>query len=433
MKNHHFTACKDYYYSFFLFVSIFMFLQSSFAGDKNYLQKPDSLFNSYKGIVTDINSHDKLSFCQLTVESTNTSTVTNSEGEFLLKVPKTDTNSMLVITFLGYGSKKIALSTLKPEGNRIELKPLPYLLPEIEVISKDPAWVVRKMLDNRNKNYSDKDMIMNAFYRETIRKRNTNVSLSEAIVEVYKQSYSNMKSDMAALYKSRKSTDYSKLDTLVFKLMGGPFNSLYLDVMKYPNFVFTDDIFSSYTFKFAKTDRIDDRLIYIIHFEQFKTILEPLFYGNLYIDAQSYALVRAEFDMNLSDNEEATKLFIRKKPYNARVNTTKAHYQIDYKLNDDKWYYAYSRVDLNMKIIWKKKLFNTYYNSTIEMAATDWFDDVDKKGFKAKEKINSNIVIQDAVSGFSDAAFWGEYNIIEPDKSINNAIHKIQKRLKKEL
>ncbi|MBP1638210.1 MAG: hypothetical protein H6Q18_999, partial [Bacteroidetes bacterium] len=177
------------------------------------------------------------------------------------------------------------------------------------------------MLNNRDKNYSDKDMIMNAFYRETIRKRNTNVSLSEAIVEVYKQSYTNKQSDMAALYKSRKSTDYSKLDTLVFKLMGGPYNSLYLDVMKYTDFIFTDDIFTSYTFKFAKTDRIDDRLIYIIHFEQQKTVLEPLFYGDLYIDAQSYALVRAEFDMNLSDNEEATKLFIRKKPYNARVNT----------------------------------------------------------------------------------------------------------------
>jgi hypothetical protein len=42
------------------------------------------------------------------------------------------------------------------------------------------------------------------------------------------------------------------------------------------------------------------------------------------------------------------------------------------------------------------------------------------------------VVIQDAITGFSEPEFWGEYNIIEPDKSIENAINKIQKRLKKQ-
>ena len=66
------------------------------------------------------------------------------------------------------------------------------------------------------------------------------------------------------------------------------------------------------------------------------------------------------------------------------------------------------------------------------MAATDWFDDVNKKVFKMKDRINPNVVIQDAVKGFSESEFWGEYNIIEPDKSIENAINKIQKKLKKQ-
>ena len=432
MNKFNFISIQKYSFHFIVALNILIFIQPSIGGVKNYLQKPDSLFNSYKGIVTDISTREKLPYASLTVESTNTSTVSNADGEFLLKVPKTDTDRMLVVTFMGYGSRRISLTSMQPEGNRIELKSLPIFLPELQVISKDPESVVQKMLDNRYANYSNKNLIMNAFYRETIRKRNTNVSLSEALVEVYKQSYSNSLNDMAALYKSRKSTDYSKLDTLVYKLMGGPFNSLYLDVMKYPEFIFTNSIFANYNFKFLQTDRIDERLIYVIGFEQQKNVIEPLFYGKLYIDAQSFALARADFDMNLTDNEEATKLFIRKKPFNAVVNTTKAHYQIEYRLRDDKWYYAYSRVDLNMKINWKKKIFNTYYNSTIEMAATDWFDDVNKKEFKMKDRINPNVVIQDAITGFSEPEFWGEYNIIEPDKSIENAINKIQKRLKKQ-
>ncbi|MBP1664151.1 MAG: hypothetical protein H6Q19_1291 [Bacteroidetes bacterium] len=431
MKKSFFTKTNKYSLCIFIGLSILIFIQPVSAGVKNYLQKPDSLFNSYKGVISDIISRDKLPYASLTVENTNISTVTNADGEFLLKVPKSYTDRMVVITFLGYGSKRISLTTLHPDGNKIELRSLPIFLPELEVVSKDPQFLIQKMLDKRSENYCNNDMIMNAFYRETIRKKNTNVSLSEAIVEVYKQSYNNNQTDMAALYKSRKSTDYTKLDTLVYKLMGGPFNSLYLDVMKYPEFVFTSDIFNNYSFRFLQTDRIDERLIYVIGFEQLKNVLEPLFNGKLYIDAESYALVRADFDMNLTDNDEATKLFIRKKPFNAVVNTTKAHYQIEYRLSDDKWYYAYSRVDLSMKINWKKKLFNTYYNSTIEMAATDWFKDVNKKGFKMKDRINPNVVIQDAVTGFYDPVFWGEYNIIEPDKSIENAINKIQKKNKK--
>ena len=35
----------------------------------------------------------------------------------------------------------------------------------------------------------------------------------------------------------------------------------------------------------------------------------------------------------------------------------------------------------------------------------------------------------DKISGFADRAFWGEYNVIEPEKPIESAIRKIQKKL----
>ena len=40
-------------------------------------------------------------------------------------------------------------------------------------------------------------------------------------------------------------------------------------------------------------------------------------------------------------------------------------------------------------------------------------------------------VLTDQTSGFSDPEFWGELNVIEPDKSIDNAIKKIQRNYKK--
>ena len=80
---------------------------------------------------------------------------------------------------------------------------------------------------------------MTAFYRETIKRRNRNVSLTEAVVNLYKQPYTNKSKDIVALNKARKSTDYRRLDTVTVKLQGGPYSTLYLDIMKYPEYIFT--------------------------------------------------------------------------------------------------------------------------------------------------------------------------------------------------
>ena len=412
-----------------LFV-FFIGYQALKAENKPFSQLQDTAINVFSGVITG-EKGDKMPYAVLSVEKTNISTVTNADGEFLLKVPKSDMDKNVLVSFLGYENLRIPLAAMMPRGNKYSMRPLQFTLPPLEVISKDPESIIRKMMENKDKNYSNKDMMMTAFYREIIKKRNTNVSLSEAITEVYKRAYNSSLHDMASLYKSRKSTDYNKLDTLVFKLMGGPFNNIYLDVMRYPDYIFSENIFENYEFKFLKTDQINDRIVYVIDFKQLRHIVEPLFYGQLYIDAETYALARAEFDMDLTNNDEATRIFVRKKPINAKVSTYKAHYLIDYRLNDDLWYYSYSRIDLGLKIDWRKRLLNTYYNSIIEMAATDWSDDMDRRTFRSKDRINPTVVIQNEASGFSDPEFWGEYNIIEPDKSIENAINKIKKQLDK--
>ena len=40
------------------------------------------------------------------------------------------------------------------------------------------------------------------------------------------------------------------------------------------------------------------------------------------------------------------------------------------------------------------------------------------------------IILVDQAEGFSDPDFWGAFNIIEPEKSIEVAIRKIQRKLR---
>ncbi len=388
-------------------------------------------FIEYRAKVVDRKNGEVLTYASVSIAGSNVSTVTNSEGEFSLKIGKELLDVKIIISHIGYKSKTISIAEVDKDKAKVELEPTSVELPEISVVSKNAETLIREVLERKDKNYSSELNRMTAFYRETIKKGRSYVSLSEAVAEIYKQPYNSNKNDIVTLFKARKKADYSKLDTIAFKLQGGPFNSLYLDIMKYPDMIFTGEMLANYEFTFDRSTYMDKRLIFVVDFKQREGVVQPLYYGKLYIDAKNYAIKSALFNLNLQNKDLASKMFILKKPYNADVYPVEASYRIDYTEKDGKWYYSYSRIQLGMKINWKKRLFKTTYNSTIEMAVTDWKLETDTKLANPKDRIKPSIVISDETVGFSDPSFWGEYNVIEPEKSIESAIKKIQKQLEK--
>ena len=387
---------------------------------------------NYKGRIVEKNTNKALALATVTLEGTNISTVSNTEGEFLLKVPVSMKDAFVSFSFLGYLTKRMPLSQLNDRKNKIELDVSITQLAEVNINApKDAEALVREVLNRKGENYFNDPTLMTAFYRETIKKRRRNVSLSEAVVNIYKSPYSSNKKDAVQLYKARKSTDYSKLDTVALKLQGGPFNTLYVDIMKYPEFIFAGASVDEYEFSFDRSTLINDRLIYIIDFEQLKSIVEPLYRGKLYIDVESKTLTSAVYKLNITNRELASRLFVRKKPSNVDVWPTEVAYRVDYRSKNGKWYYGYSNVLLEFKVDWDDKLFNSVYSMTAEMAVTDWKKNTEKENLKAREKIKKSIILSDEALGFSDPDFWGEYNIIEPEKSIESAIKKIQRQLRR--
>ncbi len=413
---------------------LFFFSTNSFAlSTANTTIQQDSItFQQYSGKVVDVHSNNKLVFASLLISGTNVSTITNSDGEFLLKVPSKLHNAKVLVSFLGYHSREIALSSLKKTKSTITLAPAITKLSEVVfTLSKDAKSLVRKTFKKKGENTLDKHLLMTAFYRETIKKRKKNVSLAEAIVHIYKQPYTSLRKDDVKLYKSRKSTDYTRLDTIAVKLQGGPYNALYVDLMKYPEYLFTDNSFDYYSYSFAPSVSINDKPVYVVKFKQHSYIEEPLYFGTLYIDAESLALTSAIFNLNVENKERASKLFVKKKPKDIVVTPLNIAYRVDYREKNGKWYYGYSNAQLSFKINKKRKLFNSIYSLTSEMAVTDWKLNSQKEVLKYKLRMSKSIIISDEASGFSDPKFWGAYNVIEPERSIESAIAKIKKQLKK--
>ncbi|WP_291865760.1 carboxypeptidase-like regulatory domain-containing protein [Maribacter sp.] len=393
-------------------------------------QKVD--FIEYRGEVLDETSKKPLIFATLAIQESNITTVTNTEGQFSLKIPKEKKGSNVSISFLGYKTKLIPLSQFKEKKIKIYLSVSVTELSEINISApKSAEALVRETLAKKGENYFDTPTLMTAFYRETIKKRRKNISLSEAVVNIYKTPYSSNRKDVIQLYKTRKSTDYNKIDTVALKLQGGPFNALYVDIMKYPEYIFSKESLNDYIFSFDSSTRINNKLIYVINFKQRPNIHRPMYKGKLYIDETNKILTSAIYSLNITNKEEAARMYVRKKPRNAKVWPSEIAYRVDYREKNNKWYYGYSNVLLEFKIDWDKKLFNSVYSMTCEMAVTDWEKSDTNSIPKAKERIKTTLILSEEAIGFSDPDFWGEYNIIEPEKSIESAIKKIQRQLKR--
>lgn len=385
----------------------------------------------FSGKVIDAETNKNLALADLLIIGTNISTITNNDGAFLLKVPENYLTKSVLISFLGYKKLEIPITEFKVKNTKIKLEQAATVLAQVDVtVPKNATTLVEKMLSLKEENYLNSKSIMTGFYRETIKNRNKNASLSEAVLKVYKQPYTSNKNDAIALVKARKNTNYTRLDTISLKLQGGPFSTLYTDLIKYPEFIFNEISIKHYQFSFNRATQINNSLVFVVDFKQNSNITSPLYYGKLFIDANTHALISASYNLNVTNREAASKLFVKKKPKKAVVYPTEAAYRVNYRIKDGKWHYSYGNILLSFKVKWKKRLFNSRYTLQSEMAITDW--NISTKAFtKNKNLLKKNSVFTDEASGFLDPKFWGEYNIIEPEKSIENAIKKINKQLKK--
>jgi hypothetical protein len=386
-----------------------------------------SSYKQFKGSILDSKTRDELIFASIIVSGTTISTISNSEGNFSIKIPTEKQNSSLIISFLGYKNKVVPIKELKPEKNVLYLEPSNTILEEVVVKVVDAKSIFLAVLNNRLQNYGDDPIQMTGFYRETIRKRRSYVSLSESIVNIQKQPFSKGSQDQVNLFKGRKNADYTKLDTVNFKLQGGPFSALYLDLIKYPSFIFSENAFELYDFSLEDITQINDQQVLVLAFKQKPTNESPLYYGKMYIDVKSLAVISATFQLNVEDKIKSGLLLTRKKPIGVDVYPTEVRYQINYRQQNGKWIFAYSRGDLTFKLNWNKRIFNTIYSTSLEMAVTDWKKQ-DIKENPNTQKLTSNVIMSDKVLSLADPDFWGEYNIIEPEKSIESAIRKIQRK-----
>ncbi|MDD2476203.1 MAG: carboxypeptidase-like regulatory domain-containing protein [Dysgonamonadaceae bacterium] len=388
-----------------------------------------------KGRIIADDSGKPLEYASVTINNTNISTVTNQDGYFSLRIPSSAKNYRLKAQYLGYENINIPVITLiDKDDNVLRMSPGSIRLSEIEVVSGDGTQLVKEALRSVSQNYENNPNMMVAFYRESIKKGSNYISLVEAVLDVYKESYKSFRNDQARIYIGRKATDINVKDTIFLKFQGGISDALMLDIAKHPGVVFGDEIDADYyNFNIDGIITIDDKPHYAISFFPYEGLTEILFRGKIFLDVKSLAFKRMEFNMNVENRKDASSIFIKRKPSSMRISAESAAYVVDYVEKDGKWYYNYSSMEVKFKVRWKRRFFGLFasnYTLFSEMAVTDRYEEPVQK-FPRKERIRSSDVIAEKVEHFQDPDFWGDYTVIEPDKEISNAIKRLSDKLKR--
>ena len=100
-----------------------------------------------RGHVEDAKTGEALPAANLQIEGTYHGTITNQEGDFTLLVDKIPSN--ILISYIGYESKKIRIDAVSPEKMRIKLTPIIFQADPIVVIAEDPAMAIMREVIRR--------------------------------------------------------------------------------------------------------------------------------------------------------------------------------------------------------------------------------------------------------------------------------------------
>lgn len=397
----------------------------------------DPEFITLYGQVADSATGERLYYASVNLSGTSVTNVSNSEGVFSLKIPAdVSQDAMVLVSHLGFKTSSIPVANFASSTSRrplqIELQSITLTLDPAIVHAVEPEAIFAAAFYRVRDNYPQQHIGMTAFYREMIRKGSGKyLALNEAVIDIDKAPYSGIQMDRSAIYKGRGSLNYDRSDSLIINFRGGITSALEIDLVKNPFAGVTiDQALKVYDFGLERSVIINGKSFYVVTFDQKPSVEEILFHGKVFIESESLAIGRLEFSMNTEGREEeASRVFVVKRPPQTTFFINGTEYIVNYREDGGLWYFDYCRMTLDLATRKRGTLFRNNYSITGEMAVTN--HSPEPIAIDPEDRVKVRDILSQKVTDFTDDNFWEDYNIIEPDQSIDNVIRRIVRQLER--
>ena len=384
-----------------------------------------NLHFKFSGSVRNKIGDDPIPYASISILGKAIGTITNTDGEYELKLPIRHRKDTLVVSCLGYNQKFIELDTLKSSKLDFVLQPIDIKLKEIQITAIDPIEVIDKMLYNIEDNYPYESNLMTAFYREVLLQDEKYISVSEAILNILKASYeSKFREDRIRFLKGRKSHEVDPFKWVDFKMQGGPYYITKLDVIKTMDTFLDPEYRLFYSYEADKITEYHGRMAYVIRFRPILKMDFLSYEGRLFIDKKTHALLHAEFELSRDGKKLARKSLIRKKPKKFHVRPIDLKYEVAYKQTEGKWHLNTAKTSVMFHVRSKRDKINSVFHSISDLLITD-HEKTNLKRFDKEESFQSSDIFTEQIKEY-DPDFWGQFNVIKPTQDLKKALSGIE-------
>jgi len=293
------------------------------------------------GKVTDRDTHEPLPFASIGVKGKPIGTISNLQGDFDFHIPEEYRNEILVISMLGYSNFESPVwSLLSAAPITLELVPSSTLLKEVLVSdSLSGSDILRIALNRIEQNYPMQPFLLEGFYRDIKKVGGTYISLLEAAVEIFDESYERPRNKFklregVRLLEVRKSIGYESKFTSYFDQDNLLEDLLLHNNIRYRQIEEREEMYASMTRE--KDSYYNGSEIFVITHKHD-------YFLQIFVDKQDYSIIHLEWNTG-SSNE----LLGKKKNLVSRF--AGLHKTIDFRRFEGKMYLSY--MSITSKVNW---------------------------------------------------------------------------------
>ena len=380
------------------------------------------------GVIIDDETDEPLPFAAVAIKNKAKGSVTNSNGEFGLKIPPENLKDTLAVTYLGFVRREIPVRQAIGNNFTIRMKREFISIPEIIIKTQVPQEIIYKCLAAIPRNYGNTPVMMTGFYREGVMHKQELQVYSEAVLGIYKSAYTGtIFNDQIKVFKSRKTENTSMHDTLSVKLKAGLSTCLELDGIKNLFDFISREYMAEYSYRISDIVSADDEAAYVIDFEQKEGIDLPRYKGSVYINTEDFAIMKADFELHPKYIRQMKDSFITSSSRGISTWPVTVKYSVSYRKIGNRYYLSHVRGDLLFTSKQKQKLFSTQFSVFFELAITG-ISNTNVSRFEREEIAPIHSIFAETVNSY-DADFWGDQDFLKPEENLLQALKNVKFRL----
>jgi len=386
------------------------------------------LFLSIGGKIIDAETSEPLPYATIGISHRGKGTVTNFNGDFVLRISEENLDDTLSVSYVGYVNRLLPVRSLPGNVMTITMDRDFIPIPEIIIRAQDPLMIIRKTISSVASNYGTTPALLTGFYREGVYRRKEPQVYSEAVVKIYKSPYTrSLQNDQVKVIRSRKIENLEVKDTLAVRLKAGLSATLSLDGMRHLFDFLDPESFNTYEYHLTDIVTIDDQTAFVISFMQKPWVTEPLMQGDFYINVDNYSLVLAEFEVNPLYVDQTGESFISRLPMEYSMRPEYVRYRVRYRHIDGRYYLTHVRGDLGFSAKGRKRVFSSRFNIFFELAITEYRTD-NVSRFDHEELAPVYSIFSKTITGY-DAGYWKDFDFLKPEDDLLEALRKLNVRL----